>query len=260
MQPRFDIIAVTNQKGGVGKTSTTVNLAAALAGMKRRVLVIDSDPQGNASTGLGVDKGDREHDLYALLCGETTLKKAISKTVVDNLLLIPASPNLAAAEVEFSTLNKREHQIIRVIKDLEEKFDYVFIDCPPSLGLLTVNALTASSSVLVPLQCEYYALEGLSHLINTVDSVRSGLNPSLVIKGVVLTMYDSRNRLSAMVTNDVRKHMGDLVYEAVIPRNVRISEAPSYGKPVLLYDLECQGSKAYIDLAKEMIKQESKRK
>ena len=256
MIPKKNIIAVTNQKGGVGKTTTTVNLAAALAASKRRVLVIDADPQGNASTGLGIDKDDRKHDIYELLCGNTSVKKAIRNSVVGNLHVIPASANLSAVEVEFSGIEQREFQLQAMIDGISDDYDYVFIDCPPSLGLITVNALTAAGSVLVPLQSEYYALEGLSQLINTIDGVRNGLNPDLVIKGIVLTMYDSRNRLSSMVASDVRQHLPSLVYDTMIPRNVRVSEAPSFGKPVLLYNLDCQGSQAYIALAVEVIKQE----
>ena len=250
------IIAVTNQKGGVGKTTTTVNLATALAASKRRVLVIDADPQGNASTGLGIDKTDRDDDLYALLAGESAFDKALRPSMVTNLWVIPASSALSAVEVELASLDRREFRLRDLIDEIPTDFDYIFIDCPPSLGLLTVNALTAANEALVPLQCEYYALEGLSQLITTIDAVRSGLNPDLVLRGVVLTMYDSRNRLSQMVVNDVREHLGALVYQTVIPRNVRVSEAPSHGKPVLLYDLQCQGAKAYIALAGEVIKQE----
>lgn len=256
MSPSINTIAVTNQKGGVGKTTTTVNLATALAASNRRVLVLDADPQGNASTGLGIDKADRKHDLYALLAGDTSMAKAMRQSVVSNLKIIPASASLSAAEVEMSGIDAREFQLRQLIEGIEDEFDYIFIDCPPSLGLITVNALTAAGSALVPLQCEYYALEGLSQLINTIDAVRSGLNPGLVIKGIVLTMYDGRNRLSSMVANDVRQHLGDLVYQTMVPRNVRVSEAPSYGKPVLLYDLECQGAQAYIALAGEVIRQE----
>ena len=256
MIPKKNIIAVTNQKGGVGKTTTTVNLAAALAASKRRVLVIDADPQGNASTGLGIDKDDRKHDLYELLCGNTSVKKAIRNSVVGNLHVIPASANLSAVEVGFSGIEQREFQLQAMIDGISDDYDYVFIDCPPSLGLITVNALTAAGSVLVPLQSEYYALEGLSQLINTIDGVRNGLNPDLVIKGIVLTMYDSRNKLSEMVANDVRSHFGKLVYTTVIPRNVRISEAPSFGQPVLIYDLKCAGAQAYVALAAELLSQE----
>ena len=248
------VIAVSNQKGGVGKTTTTVNLATALAASRRRVLVVDADPQGNASTGFGID--DREHDLYHLLAGMVDINTAIRPTKVKGLSVIPSSNALSAAEVELSDVDEREFRLKAIIDEIRDDFDYIFIDCPPSLGLLTVNALSASDAALVPLQCEYYALEGLSQLMNTIEGVRAGLNPDLVIQGVVLTMYDGRNRLSSLVANDVRSHLGQLVYETIIPRNVRVSEAPSYGKPVLLYDLECPGSKAYISLAGEVIKQE----
>ena len=248
------VIAVSNQKGGVGKTTTTVNLATALAASRRRVLVIDADPQGNASTGFGVE--DREQDLYHLLAGLVDINTAIRTTLVKGLSVIPSSNALSAAEVELSEVDEREFRLKAIVDQVREDFDYIFIDCPPSLGLLTVNALSAADAALVPLQCEYYALEGLSQLMNTIEGVRAGLNPDLVIQGVVLTMYDGRNRLSSLVANDVRSHLGQLVYETIIPRNVRVSEAPSYGKPVLLYDLECPGSKAYISLAGEVIKQE----
>ena len=248
------VIAVSNQKGGVGKTTTTVNLATALAASRRRVLVIDADPQGNASTGFGVE--DRAHDLYHLLAGVVDINTAIRPSAVKGLSVIPSSNALSAAEVELSELEEREFRLKAIVDEVRDDYDYIFIDCPPSLGLLTVNALSAADAALVPLQCEYYALEGLSQLMNTIEGVRAGLNPDLVIQGVVLTMYDGRNRLSSLVANDVRSHLGKLVYETIIPRNVRVSEAPSYGKPVLLYDLECPGSKAYISLAGEIIKQE----
>lgn len=248
------VIAVSNQKGGVGKTTTTVNLATALAASRRRVLVIDADPQGNASTGFGVE--DRAHDLYHLLAGVVDINTAIRPSAVKGLSVIPSSNALSAAEVELSELEEREFRLKAIVDEVRDDYDYIFIDCPPSLGLLTINALSAADAALVPLQCEYYALEGLSQLMNTIEGVRAGLNPDLVIQGVVLTMYDGRNRLSSLVANDVRSHLGKLVYETIIPRNVRVSEAPSYGKPVLLYDLECPGSKAYISLAGEIIKQE----
>ena len=252
---KSNIIAVSNQKGGVGKTTTTVNLATALAASGRRVLVVDADPQGNASTGLGVDRDHRDDDLYQLISGAIGMKEAISKTAVDGVELIPASADLSAIELELASKEDRNIRLKSLIINLKEKYDYIFIDCP-SLGLLTVNALVASDSVLIPLQCEYYALEGLSQLMDTVEMVRLGLNPDLSIKGIVLTMYDSRNNLSGMVAADVRDHLGALVYQTVIPRNVRVSEAPSYGVPVLLYDIGCSGSAAYISLAGEFIKQE----
>ena len=250
------IIAVTNQKGGVGKTTTTVNLATALAASKRRVLVIDADPQGNASTGFGLDPDDRQHDLYQLMSGSIGIDTAIHPTLVKGLMVIPSTSDLSAIEIELSDYEDREYRLKAIIDEVIEDYDYVFIDCPPSLGLLTVNALSAADAALVPLQCEYYALEGLSQLMKTIEAVRNGLNPDLVLQGVVLTMYDQRNRLSDLVANDVRQHLGQLVYTTIIPRNVRVSEAPSYGKPVLLYDLDCPGSKAYIALAGEVIKQE----
>ena len=250
------IIAVTNQKGGVGKTTTTVNLATALAASKRRVLVVDADPQGNASTGFGLDAEDRQHDLYQLMSGAINIDAAIHPTLVKGLMVIPSTGDLSAIEIELSEYEDREYRLKAIIDDVIDDYDYVFIDCPPSLGLLTVNALSAADAALVPLQCEYYALEGLSQLMQTIEAVRNGLNPDLVLQGVVLTMYDRRNRLSDLVANDVRQHLGPLVYTTIIPRNVRVSEAPSYGKPVLLYDLDCPGSKAYIALAGEVIKQE----
>ena len=250
------IIAVTNQKGGVGKTTTTVNLATALAASKRRVLVIDADPQGNASTGFGLEMEDRQHDLYQLMSGAISIEAAIHPSLVKGLMVIPSTGDLSAIEIELSDYEDREYRLKAIIDEVIDDYDYIFIDCPPSLGLLTVNALSAADAAMVPLQCEYYALEGLSQLMKTIEAVRNGLNPDLVLQGVVLTMYDRRNRLSDLVANDVRQHLGPLVYTTIIPRNVRVSEAPSYGKPVLLYDLDCPGSKAYIALAGEVIKQE----
>ena len=250
------IIAVTNQKGGVGKTTTTVNLATALAASKRRVLVIDADPQGNASTGFGLEMEDRQHDLYQLMSGAISIDAAIHLSLVKGLMVIPSTGDLSAIEIELSDYEDREYRLKAIIDEVIDDYDYIFIDCPPSLGLLTVNALSAADAAMVPLQCEYYALEGLSQLMKTIEAVRNGLNPDLVLQGVVLTMYDRRNRLSDLVANDVRQHLGPLVYTTIIPRNVRVSEAPSYGKPVLLYDLDCPGSKAYIALAGEVIKQE----
>jgi chromosome partitioning protein len=252
------IIAVSNQKGGVGKTTTTVNLSTALAATGRSVLVIDADPQGNASTGLGVDRTQREDDLYQLVSGTITIEQAIISTDIKGVDVIPASTDLSAVELELASKTDRNNRLKSLISNINKEYDYIFIDCPPSLGLLTVNALTAADSILIPLQCEYYALEGLSQLMDTVEMVRAGLNARLTIKGVVLTMYDGRNNLSAMVSKDVREYLGKLVYQTVIPRNVRVSEAPSYGLPVLLYDMNCAGSEAYIALAGELIKQEKK--
>ena len=253
-----EIIAVSNQKGGVGKTTTAVNLATALAALGRRILVVDADPQGNASTGLGVERDARAHDLYRLISGGITFQDALMPTSADGVDLIAASADLSAIELELASKNDRNNRIKTLLDKCKNEYDYIFIDCPPSLGLLTVNALVAADAVLIPLQCEYYALEGLSQLMESVELVRAGLNPRLGIKGVVLTMYDGRNNLSQMVAADVRAHLGELVYKTLIPRNVRVSEAPSYGMPVLLYDGSSTGAEAYIALARELTKQESK--
>lgn len=253
-----EIIAVSNQKGGVGKTTTAVNLATALAALGRRVLVVDADPQGNASTGLGVERNDRDHDLYRLISGAITLKDALMPTSAEGVDLIAASTDLSAIELELASKKDRNTRLKTLLDRLKADYDYIFIDCPPALGLLTVNALVAADSVLIPLQCEYYALEGMSQLMESIELVRGGLNPHLGIKGVVLTMYDGRNNLSQMVAADVRAHLGNLVYKTLIPRNVRVSEAPSYGVPVLLYDANSSGAEAYIALAREFKKQEGK--
>jgi chromosome partitioning protein len=250
------IIAVANQKGGVGKTTTAVNLATALAACGKRVLAIDFDPQGNASTGFGIDRPARTHTAYDVLIERVALAKAMMPTAVPNLFLVPASVDLAAAELELIDMPRREFRLRDALGTLGESFDYVLIDCPPALGLLTINALAAADAVLVPMQCEFYALEGLSHLVDTIERVRRALNPKLQIQGVVLTMYDRRNNLCDAVANDLRGHFGDKVYETVIPRNVRVSEAPSHGKPVILYDHRCPGAQAYIHLAAEVLRRE----
>ena len=255
---RTRVLAVANQKGGVGKTTTTVNLATALAAVRKKTLIIDLDPQGNASTGLGIERSARHRTTYDLLLGEATLEEAILPTIVPGLSVVPSSVDLSGAELELIDLSEREFRLQAAVRCAELCFDYVLIDCPPALGLLTLNALCAAGAVLVPLQCEYYALEGLSHLVRTIDRVKQAFNPALEIQGVVLTMYDRRNNLSDMVAADVREHFGDKVYRTVIPRNVRVSEAPSHGKPVLVYDWRCAGSQAYIHLASEILRREKK--
>ena len=250
---RARIIAIANQKGGVGKTTTAVNLSTAFAEAGRRVLLIDLDPQGNASTGLGFAADLRGLTSYDLLRGDGELDTAMVPTVVLRLFLVPASPDLAGIELEMSQEDRREFLLSRMLRGQVDAFDEVLIDCPPSLNLLTINALVAAERVLVPLQCEFYALEGLAQLMRTVERVQQGLNPRLALEGVLLTMYDQRNNLSDLVAADVRRHFGAKVYATMIPRNVRISEAPSHGMPVLLYDPRCAGSQAYVQLAAEMM-------
>jgi chromosome partitioning protein len=253
---RARILAIVNQKGGVGKTTTAVNLATALAAVGKRVLLVDFDPQGNASTGLGIGRQERRFTTYDVLMGELEIRAAAMPTPIPRLSVVPASVDLSGAELELVDLENREGRLRQALHGALGDYDFVLIDCPPSLGLLTLNALVAAHAVLVPLQCEFYALEGLSHLVRTVDRVRRSLNPALGIQGVVLTMFDRRNNLSDLVAADVRVHFGAKVYNTVIPRNVRISEAPSHGKPVLLYDMRCPGSQAYIQLASEMLRRE----
>jgi chromosome partitioning protein len=245
------IVAVANQKGGVGKTTTAINLATALVAVGRRVLLVDADPQGNASTGLGVDRKQRRASTYELLIGQTTLGQAMRPTAVPGLDIIPASAALSGAEVELVDVDRRAHRLAAALAG--HGHDHVLIDTPPSLGLLTVNALVAADRVLVPLQAEFFALEGLSALLGTIERVRGGLNPRLALLGIVLTMADRRNRLSEQVGLDVRTVMGDAVLKTVVPRNVRLSEAPSHGLPALIYDSRCAGSEAYVSLARELL-------
>jgi chromosome partitioning protein len=247
------IISVANQKGGVGKTTTTINLAAALGEEGKKVLVIDMDPQGNTTSGIGIDKNNVENTVYELILGECTIKESILKDVIKNVSLIPANVNFAAAEVELIGIEKQEYILKNEIEWITDQYDYILIDCPPSLSTLTVNALTASDSVLVPIQCEYYALEGLSQLIHTVNLIKQRLNSKIGIEGVVFTMYDSRTNLSAQVVENVKENFAYNVFETVIPRNTRVAEAPSYGMPVIQYDPKANGSEAYRSLAREVI-------
>jgi chromosome partitioning protein len=256
------VLAVANQKGGVGKTTTAINLGTALAAIGEEVLIIDLDPQGNASTGLGIDRRNRHHSTYDVLAGGMALRDAIVATAVPRLHVAPSTLDLSGLELEIGQARDRAFRLRTALVPLSAagpdrtQFTYVLVDCPPSLNLLTVNAMAAANAILVPLQCEFFALEGLSQLLKTVESVRQQLNPDLTIHGIVLTMYDARNNLSGQVVADVRQFMGRKVYDTVIPRNVRVSEAPSYGKPVLVYDLKCSGSEAYLRLATEIIQRE----
>jgi chromosome partitioning protein len=256
------VLAVANQKGGVGKTTTAINLGTALAAIGEEVLIIDLDPQGNASTGLGIDRRSRSHSTYDILIGEASLRDAVVATAVPRLHIAPSTLDLSGLELEIGQERDRAFRLRNALAPLstvaagQVKYTYVLVDCPPSLNLLTVNAMAAANAILVPLQCEFFALEGLSQLLKTVESVKAQLNPDLTIHGIVLTMFDARNNLSGQVVADVREFMGPKVYDTVIPRNVRVSEAPSYGKPVLVYDLKCSGSEAYLRLATEIIQRE----
>jgi chromosome partitioning protein len=257
------VLVLANQKGGVGKTTTAINLGTALAAIGERVLIIDLDPQGNASTGLGIDRKARVSSSYDALVGDRTLAQILTPTAVPRLFIAPSTMDLLGFELEISAHSDRSYKLKNALKvffsfegDINSRITYVLVDCPPSLNLLTINALAAADAVVVPLQCEFFALEGLSQLLSTVEHVRRSLNPTLTIHGIVLTMFDPRNSLSSQVVADVRAFMGERVYDTVIPRNVRVSEAPSHGKPVLLYDLRCTGSQAYIKLASEIIQRE----
>jgi chromosome partitioning protein len=261
---RMRVLVLANQKGGVGKTTTAINLGTALAAIGETVLIIDLDPQGNASTGLGIDRKQRKVSTFEVMTGERTLDAAILPTAVPRLYVAPSTLDLLGVELAIAHEKDRSYRLKNALQAMAgrnrlpngDRISYVLVDCPPSLNLLTINALAASDSVLVPLQCEFFALEGLSQLLSTVEQVKRSLNPSLTIHGVVLTMFDSRNNLAGQVVADVRAFLGDKVYDTVIPRNVRVSEAPSYGKPVLLYDLKCTGSQAYLKLASEVIQRE----
>jgi ATPases involved in chromosome partitioning len=258
--PRQDrptrIIAIANQKGGVGKTTTAINLGTALAATHRSVVIFDMDPQGNASTGLGIPNAQRHPNAYHVLIDAAPLAEAVKSTLVPGLSIVPSGVDLSGAEIELAAAPRRESFLRRALANVAERPDYLLIDCPPALGILTLNALVAAQAVLVPLQCEFFALEGIAHLMRTIERVRRVYNPTLEIQGIVLTMFDRRNKLSDVVATDVRSHFGDKVYKTVIPRNVRVSEAPSHGRPVLVYDMNCAGSQAYLHLASEVLRRE----
>jgi chromosome partitioning protein len=268
VEKKTRVLAVSNQKGGVGKTTTAINLGTALAAIGEKVLIVDMDPQGNASTGLGVPRETRRITIYDVVVDGRSIHDAAVPTAVPGLHIIPADADMSGVEIELSQADRRSYRLRDALEAQQngatgygpDPYDYVLIDCPPSLNLLTLNAMAAADGVLVPLQCEFFALEGLTQLMKTIDMVRQSLNPSLEIQGLVLTMYDRRNALSGQVASDVRSHFGDKVYDAVIPRNVRVSEAPSFGKPVLIYDLKCTGSQAYLRLAKEVVGRERRRR
>ena len=250
------IIAIVNQKGGVGKTTTTVNLSACLAQAGKKVLVVDADPQGNTTSGLGIDKNNLKYSTYTLLMGSSYIEETIVSTRIDGLRLIPANIDLVGAEIELSTNERREYILKKILNNCNNFYDYILIDCPPSLNILTINALTAANTVLVPIQCEYYALEGLTQLLHTIDLVKKSLNQFLVIEGIVFTMFDSRANLSAQVVDEVKRHLDPSVYKSIVPRNVRLAEAPSHGLPITLYDPKSKGAESYELLAQEVMQRE----
>ncbi|WP_341789983.1 ParA family protein [Rickettsia endosymbiont of Polydrusus tereticollis] len=247
------IISIVNQKGGVAKTTTTVNLATAFAAMEKKILVVDIDPQGNSSTGFGINQRERKNTIYQVLIGSIKLENAIMSTNIPNLNIVTSNANLSAAELDLMNMKDREYLLVNLLEESKAYYDYIIIDCPPSLNLLTINALVAADEVLIPMQCDFYSLEGLSHLLKTIEIVEKKLNPKIKIAGILFTMYDRRNRLTEQVEADVRKYLGKLVFKTVIPRNIKLSEAPSYGQPAIIYDHKCSGAIAYMQLTKEIL-------